>query len=169
VIEVDIPTDTISRMLFSAAQEVFTSMVGAELEMSEVGRELVYAPPFDRVVSLVGLTGACVGTGFLSCSGSIACDLASRFLMMESRTVDDEVLDAVGELTNMIVGSTKTLLEERFGPVQMSIPTVVYGKNISLRSLRSDIAVPVRCTYESGDLLVSICLATRELRPASWQ
>jgi chemotaxis protein CheX len=161
MIAADIPADTISRMLFSAAQEVFTSMVGTELGMSGVGGELVYTSPFDRVVSLVGLTGACVGTGFLSCSSSIACDLASRFLMMETKTVSDEVLDAIGELTNMIVGSTKTLLEERFGPVQMSIPTAVYGENISMRSLRSDVAVPVLCTYEGGDLLVSICLATR--------
>jgi chemotaxis protein CheX len=44
--------------------------------------------------------------------------------MTEASSVDEDVLDAVAEITNMIIGSVKTDLEGELGPLGLSIPTV---------------------------------------------
>ena len=45
----------------------------------------------------------------------LACRICSQMLMTESSAVNEEVLDAVAELTNMIIGSVKTDLESISG------------------------------------------------------
>ena len=156
---IDIQTETVSEILVASVREVFSSMLGSEATESEKGDAVVQRQPYDGVLSFVGLAGSYVGNGSISCSAITACDLASRLLMSEAKTVDDEVLDAVGELTNMIVGSAKNQIEDRLGPIQMSIPTSVYGKNISMRSMKTELNVPVRFLYDGGEVLVSLCLA----------
>lgn len=156
---IDIQTETVSEILSSAVRELFSSMLASEITSYENGDPLIHRPHYDGVLSFVGLAGSYVGTGSIACSASTACDLASRFLMIQANVVDEEVLDAVGELTNMIVGSAKNQIEDRLGSIQMSIPTSVYGKNISMRSMKTELMVVVRCFYEGGEVLVSLCLA----------
>lgn len=146
-------------LLFTAAQEVCTSMLGLEISRTEARDDLIPEPPFDGVLSVIGLTGPWTGNGYLRCSGKTACDLAARFLGSGSESVDDDVLDAVGELTNMVVGSAKNALEDHLGLIQMSVPTVVYGKNISTRNLKTELTIPLVCTFEGGEFLLSLCLA----------
>jgi len=149
----------ITDILLSAAQEVFSSMLGIEIQQSEGAVNI--ETPFDGVLSVIGLTGAWMGSGFLRSTDKVACDLASRFLMTEAAAVNDEVLDAAGEVTNMIIGSAKNVAEEQLGAIQMSVPTVVYGKNLSTRAMRSELQAPLTCTYSGGRFLLGICLAKR--------
>ena len=101
--------------------------------------------------------------GRLPCPSAVACRLASRFLMSEFDSVDDEVLDAFGELTNMIIGNFKTEVEHHLGPMGLSIPTVIYGRNFSTRSLGREewTVVPFRCGEDH--LNVKVCLKRREI------
>src|SRR3546814_14068538 len=64
-------------------------------------------------------------------------DVCSSDLMMmaEYDAVNDEVLDAMAEVTNMIIGNVKTALEERIGCMGLSIPTVIYGRNFTYRAV----------------------------------
>ncbi len=55
-------------------------------------------------------------------------------LMTEAPSVNEDVLDAVAELTNMIIGNVKTELEAQVGPLGLSIPTVVYGRNFQTKT-----------------------------------
>ena len=48
--------------------------------------------------------------------------------------IDEDVLDAVAEVTNMIIGNVKTALENRLGAMGLSTPTVIYGRNFQTRS-----------------------------------
>jgi chemotaxis protein CheX len=86
------------------------------------------------LVAMVGMAGPVSGSGCLCFSKSFGCYAASRFLMAEYSDVNDEVLDAVAEIANMIVGGLKTALEEDLGPMGLSIPTVVFGENYMTRS-----------------------------------
>jgi chemotaxis protein CheX len=83
-------------------------------------------------------------------------------LMMECPAVNEEVLDAVAELTNMIIGSVKTDLEQHLGPLGLSIPTVVFGRNFKTRSSGSAEWIVVRFHWEDECLLVKVCLARTE-------
>jgi chemotaxis protein CheX len=83
-------------------------------------------------------------------------------LMMESTGVDEDVLDAVAELTNMIVGSVKNDLEPHLGPLGLSIPTVVFGRNFRTKSAGNTEWTVVRFPWESEVLVVKLCLSPSE-------
>ncbi|MCU1257719.1 MAG: putative chemotaxis protein CheX [Bryobacterales bacterium] len=115
------------------------------------------------LVSLVGLTGPWSGTGSFCCSPAVAGRLAARMLMMdpppEEAAVTDEIMDAIAELTNMIVGNIKNFLEERVGPMAINIPTVVYGRNFQFKSLAGMTGISIPFAWESDRIEVRLCLA----------
>jgi chemotaxis protein CheX len=149
----------IVKSICAATEEVFTTMLGMEVKAGAPYQAKNRTDPIDGVVSLIGLAGAWVGTGSISCSAPFACQLSGRLLMSEFQNVDEEVLDAIAEITNMIIGNFKTSIEERLGPMGLSIPTVVFGRNFSTRSIGTDdwVVVPFEC--EGGCLEVRACLA----------
>ncbi|MFN9068370.1 MAG: chemotaxis protein CheX [Bdellovibrionales bacterium] len=46
----------------------------------------------------------------------------------EKEDLNDEIKDAIGEIANMVYGSSKTLLNEKGNNFQMALPTVVLGE-----------------------------------------
>jgi len=79
------------------------------------------------VSGVVGLSGRAVGTVVLSFSEEVALKAASTLLMTEATEIDADVLDAVGELTNMVAGSAKAQLEEL--QLMASLPNVITGRD----------------------------------------
>jgi chemotaxis protein CheX len=143
----------------TATCEVFSTMLGSDVTPGEAFPEKRATAPVDGVVSLIGLAGPWIGTGCLTCSPALACKLSEQLLMSEFESVNDEVLDAVAELTNMIIGNVKTILEQDFGPMALSIPTVVFGRNFTARSAGSEEWAVVPFAFPEGRLYVKLCLA----------
>jgi chemotaxis protein CheX len=152
----------------TSVDQVFTTMLGAQPAAGEATLHSNAPEPSDGVVSLIGLAGPWTGAGSISCSPTLACRLCSQMLMMEAESVDDEVLDAMAELTNMVIGGVKNDLEPRLGPLGLSIPTVIYGRNFQMKggSAAAWITAPFECDGEP--MLVRLCIAPTEvshLRP----
>lgn len=143
----------------SAAIEVFATMLSQALVAEDAYTETDTASSTNGVVSLVGLAGLWVGTGSISCSAQCACWVASQMMMAEYEAVDDEVLDAMAEVTNMIVGNVKTALEERLGPMGLSIPTVIYGRNFTSRAVGNQEWTVVPFLAGGERFAVHLCLA----------
>jgi chemotaxis protein CheX len=78
--------------------------------------------------------------------------------MAEYDSVAEDVLDSVAEVTNMIIGNVKTVLENKLGGMGLSTPTVIYGRNFQTRSSKNQewTVVPFDC--ESERLCVQVCL-----------
>src|ERR1700685_37040 len=94
----------ITKMVTTSTEDVLVTMLGLDLLLFEEQSASEYPMLMQSgatVVSLMGLTGPWAGTGSITCSGDLACLLASRFLSTEYDEVNGEVLDAMGELTNM--------------------------------------------------------------------
>jgi chemotaxis protein CheX len=146
-------------IMSGAVHEVFRTMLNLPLQRGEDYLERGPPEPQEGVVSLIGLAGKCAGTGSICCSSGFACKISARMLICEYTDVGDEVLDAVAEVTNMIMGNVKTALEESLGPMGLSIPTVVYGRKFTTRGTRSEewIVVPFDCDGEK--MSVKLCLA----------
>jgi chemotaxis protein CheX len=157
---------TIVQSIIRSAGDVFSTMLGSELSSGEVIVETAAtgssAEPNDGVVSFIGIAGSWAGTGSLSCSPNMACRVCTAMLMTEAKSVDEDVLDAVAELTNMIIGSVKTELEHELGPLGLSIPTVVFGRNFKTRSAATAEWIHVRFLWDGDPLLVKMCLAPSE-------
>jgi len=142
-----------------STREVFSTMLGVELGDGESAIETGAPEANDGVVSFIGLAGRWVGTGSVNCSPEVACRVCSQMLMTEATSVNEEVLDAVAELTNMIIGGTKNDLEPNLGPLCLSIPTVVFGRNFRTKSAGTTEWIVLRFPWESGQLVVKMCLA----------
>ena len=153
---------TISQSLIRSTGDVFSTMLGSELSGGEVIVETSGTEPNDGVVSFIGIAGSWAGTGSLSCSPAMACRVCAAMLMTEAPAVNEDVLDAVAELTNMIIGSVKTDLEAELGPLGLSIPTVVFGRNFKTRSAATAEWIHVRFLWDGDPLMIKMCLSPSE-------
>jgi len=148
-----------------ATGDVFSTMLGVEIKSGEPYRQPCRPEPANGVIGLIGLTGKWTGTGGVTCTGDLARKISGQFLMSEFNSVDQEVLDAMGEITNMIIGNVKNALEEEAGPMGMSIPMVVFGHNFMAGTTHSTdwVVVPFACDGER--LEVKACLSPQPEKP----
>src|SRR5712692_9671205 len=123
----EVHPDQIVSAVRTAASEVFSTMLHLPLEPSEPRQVSDDPSAFDGVMALVGIGGSWTGSGRISCSAPLACKLAGALLMSPYEGVNEDVLDAVAEVANMIIGNVKTIFEERLGPLGLSVPTVIFG------------------------------------------
>jgi chemotaxis protein CheX len=106
------------------------------------------APHAVDVVAAVHISGAFRGSVICSTSTAFAVFAASRMLAVEPGHVDDEALvDALGEVANMVGGSVKALLPE---PSTLSLPLVAVGDSrlVSVPGAGTVTTVDLRCADE---------------------
>jgi chemotaxis protein CheX len=157
--------ETIVAHVASAAKQVFEMMLGMEIEPGQDYVESGTPRPSGGVVALIGLGGAWMGTGMVTCPVELSCKIASTMMMSEYTAVTDDVLDAMAEIANMIFGHMKTEIEEQLGGLCLSIPTVVYGRNFATRNVSQQpwSVIPVKVGEDIFEL--RICLTpNREQR-----
>jgi len=157
--EQNVDNDRLIDMARRATTDVFVTMLGMEVTPLKAYVEAEPPPATAGILGLIGFAGKWIGTGSIYCSSAMACRIADNLLMSTHVAVEEEVLDAIAEMANMILGNVKTELEESLGPMLLSIPTVLYGRNFIKRSLgkREWVVIP----FESGDerFEVQICMA----------
>jgi chemotaxis protein CheX len=148
----------IVKAVITSTNAVFSTMLGMTIQAGVPHQEPPSTSSFDGVVALVGVAGSWTGSGRISCSSRFACRLAGALLATPCDAVNEDVLDAVAEVANMIVGNVKSYFEERVGPLGLSIPTVVFGRNYQTRfsGVHDWIVVPFECDHESME--VRFCL-----------
>lgn len=162
--------DHLVKLVRVAATDVFGTMLGLEIKQLEAYSEK--EPPVAQagILSLIGFAGSWLGTGTFFCTATMACRIADSLLMCTHASVEEEVLDAIAEMTNMILGNVKTELEEMLGPMMLSIPTVVFGRNFIKRSMgrREWVVIPFESDGERIE--IQICMTPNpnleEMRPA---
>jgi chemotaxis protein CheX len=152
----------LASVLSRTAGEVFSTMLALEGTPGNSRLESKTPCDFEGVISFIGMAGEWVGTGCIECHPQAACLLASKFLMSEFDRVDDEVLDAVGELTNMIFGNFKNEMEPSTGAMGLSIPTVIHGRNFTARSLGESEWVVLPFSFDGHTIVIRICLRPNE-------
>jgi len=153
--------DKVIKSICTATEQVFSTMMTLEVVPEAPYEEANSTGNVDGVVAMIGLAGSWVGGGVIHCDARLARTLYTHMLMMEgeaeSDAVNADVLDAVAEIANMIIGNVKNDVEEDLGVIGMGIPSVVFGRNFATRSAGTNwIVVPFVC----GDahLWVKFCL-----------
>jgi chemotaxis protein CheX len=145
--------------------QVFSTMLTGDIEFEEMTLENATPEVTDRVVSFIGVAGTWTGTGSLTCSPAVACRVCSQMLMADCTSVTEEVLDAVAELTNMIIGNLKSDLERHLGPLGLSIPTVVFGRNFKTKCATAEWIVE-RFLWDGDEVVLRVSVRPSE-RPGA--
>jgi chemotaxis protein CheX len=148
-----------------SVMEVFSTMLSGDIQFEGTSVQQDTPEASDRVVSFIGVAGTWSGTGTLTCSPAAACRLCSQMLLAEYSSVSEEVLDAIAEVTNMIIGNVKTSLERHLGPLGLSIPTVVFGRNFKTKSAGAE-WIEERFRWEGEELVLRVSLRPNE-RPVT--
>jgi chemotaxis protein CheX len=105
-------------------------------------------------VGRVAVTGPWRGCVLLACPTQLARNAASAmFDLPAEQLTDNEVADALGELTNMIAGNIKSLLP---GPSRLSMPAVMVGASSTARMPHAVLVNTVSFACEGLPLTVSI-------------
>jgi chemotaxis protein CheX len=142
----------------AATEEVFAVMLGNPVDAGEaqIGR---VSQDHSGVVAVLGLTGAWGGSGQVSCQSNLALRLASKLLMSSYEAIDEDVLDAIAEVANIIIGNVKTALEPTLGPMGLSTPAVFFGGDFETRVVGNPHRVLVPFTSNGDSLTVQIAIA----------
>lgn len=161
-----IDQELLERSVTEATAEVFSTML--EMKVRFTGAAGPTRRPELGIISLVGITGEWAGSGVFCCSPALASLLCARMLGDEPETgspaINEEVLDVVAEITNMMIGNIKNGLEPVTGPLAISVPTVIHGRNFEFRNASGLRAVALAFETEDHTFEIRISLA-----PASEQ
>jgi chemotaxis protein CheX len=101
-----------------------------------------------------------VGTVVVNLPRSVALKAAKTMLMTDTDPAEADLIDAIGELTNMIAGAAKAQLEEC--ELAVSLPNVITGENhaIHFPSNVAPICVPFETPWGPVVLEVGLTAVT---------
>ncbi|WP_129596177.1 chemotaxis protein CheX [Anaerophilus nitritogenes] len=110
------------------------------------------------VMILIGLTGKLKGQAILGMNEEMAKKIASHMMCgMLVDELDEMARSAISELGNMILGNTATLLSNQGFEVDITPPTLLVGKKVSISTNSNQtITVPLNTDYGIIELDIAI-------------
>ncbi|NQU26253.1 MAG: chemotaxis protein CheX [Candidatus Nealsonbacteria bacterium] len=143
----------------ASTRSVFATMLGCELTrgtpFSKEDRH-----PQHEVSGIIGLSGKARGTVVLSLERSVALAATAVLLGEHPKDINADVVDTVGELTNMIAGGAKAKLEEL--EMTVSLPSVITGKSHTVDFPSQAVGIGIPFESEWGALLVEVGLVEQQ-------
>ncbi len=110
------------------------------------------------ISGIIGLTGDLKGSLGLSFSEACIVKIVSNMLGESMTGIDNDVKDAVGEITNMISGVARKKLESDGLNITSAIPTVVAGKSHSIVHVLGGPSIIIPFEIDEGPFVVDFCL-----------
>ena len=110
------------------------------------------------VSGIVGFTGETNGAVFITFDESCIVKVVSNMFGEQLNEINDDIKDAVGELTNMISGQARKELEEIGKVFQGGIPSVVSGKNHELKPMTKGPKIAIPFKTEFGSFTIEVAL-----------
>ncbi len=139
----------------TATCNVFRTMLQCELARGRLVLKRSHTPAYE-VSGLIGLTGKYQGTVVLSLGRETAIHATEILLGYRPSELQGAVCDAIGELTNMIVGPAKAQLEEY--QLRIGLPKVICGKHHHVSFPLNSIPFAVPFESEIGPVCLEVGL-----------
>ena len=114
------------------------------------------------VSGIIGITGDALGSLALSFSEACICKIVANMLNEQFDGVTQEIIDATGELTNMISGASRTQMEKMGLSVYAAIPTVVHGRQHTISHILKSPSIVIPFSTAAGPFFVAVCLKTTD-------
>jgi len=110
------------------------------------------------VSGVIGFTGESNGTVSVTFKKPCILKIVSNMFGEEMKEINNEITDAVGELTNMISGQARKELEGIGKVFHGAIPSVVTGRNHKIMPMTKGhkIAIPFKTDYGSFTIEVAL-------------
>jgi chemotaxis protein CheX len=149
--------EQLAKYVIDATKEVFSTMV-----MMDPADEYPLQEPVNRfkcsITGMVGFAGIYSGVISMHCPVDLAMKITSNMLGMECDEVNEDLNDAIGEISNMLGGSVKQVLSKGGLDVKLSIPTVIAGEDYTVNSLSDSDCVIIPFKVDNDKFLVGLVL-----------
>ncbi len=115
--------------LLDSAREVFETMVFMALETADDDQASLGETTLLGSITFKGHLEGCLG---VCCDDRCARTIAANMLGMLSadEVSENDVSDAMGEIANMVMGAVKARIQNDVGTIEVSIPSVVQGREL---------------------------------------
>ena len=110
------------------------------------------------ISSVIGLSGAVKGAVIISMKKDLAIKITELLVGNAPTDIDADVVDAIGEIVNIIAGNVKSLIPSG-DQIVISIPTVIKGKEITVAFPSKQeriLCIPFKVFDEIFHLLVAV-------------
>lgn len=141
-------------VLDRSVEEVFALMLGSPVSVSETATAPTNVPI--TLTAVIGLAGALSGAYSIVVNEGTAKQIASTMLGTEIEALDDNVYDALGEITNILAGAWKSNIESLHSACLLSVPTVVTGTNYDIHKKTSSFRLSRSYRFNEFGFTVSI-------------
>ncbi len=111
---------------------------------------------YGEVTGIIGMVSDEIsGCMILSFSENCILHVVANMLMEPPKLqVDEDIIDAVGELTNMICGGAKAQLAKLDYKFNLATPTMVVGKNVEISYYSDAPTIVIPFSTEYGDFVI---------------
>jgi chemotaxis protein CheX len=82
--------------------------------------------------------------------------MASRMLGIDPKDTNEQMWDAIGEISNMIAGNFKNKLTGVADHCMLSVPTVITGGDYSMHSLADAGSIETKFLFEGSPICVTL-------------
>ncbi len=120
---------SLNEVLLESAKEIFETMVFMDLaEATEPDQNIEDW----ALLGTITFKGAIKGCLAFCCSVPCAQAIAINMLGIDTteEIAEEDTCDAIGEIANMLMGSVKKRLTENVGNLEVSIPSVISGREL---------------------------------------
>ena len=126
--------------------------------------EVIAGKPFlkkDRfargdVSAIIGLTGDVAGTISVSFTEKCILFIVTAMFNEKATSMNDEIGDAVGEITNMISGQARQVLEGMDLNLQAAIPSVIMGKDHQITHITQHPVIAIPFETKGGGFTLEV-------------
>ncbi len=109
------------------------------------------------VIGMSNTSGAGQGSMSLTFTNASVLGIVGNMFGEELGEVNKDVIDAVGEMTNMVCGQGRKGMAEFGLNYSGAIPSVVTGENHVIKHVSSSAILAIPCTTAFGPVIVEIC------------
>ena len=111
------------------------------------------------VSAVIGITGDARGSMALTFTENCIKAIVAELLGIKVTKIDDEVTDAVGELTNIICGDARGRLGNEGFSLQAGIPAIITGKDHSIRHINDGPHLAIPFDTPDGRFVVEVAFS----------
>jgi chemotaxis protein CheX len=142
-----------------ATMETWKSMLFCEAKPGKV--QLKESSNIIHDISgIIGISGGAKGAVSLSFEKQTAFKVVSKFIGEEINEMNEDIVDAIGELANIIAGAAKKELSE-FN-ISISLPTVITGKGHSVNEAKDVLSMIIPFTFDNSTFELGVALKSVE-------
>jgi chemotaxis protein CheX len=124
-------------------------MLGVGISMGKPALKTTKLTQAD-VTGVIGFAGDKRGTFSLAFTRESAIFIYKSMVGEDAPSVNSDVIDAIGEITNIISGQTRVEIEKLGYKLSAALPTVIVGQNVEVNFITKVPVITLPFTFQAG-------------------